>query len=149
MENTQTQTLGQNLKKSWPLLLLLLVFILVISGIIYAFTAANVVPATVAGEGRGAVTGHTVSNIAYDTTVNADPGTLETVTFDIDVAAGFAYVGLDVTGGGVTRWWACADATGGTTFDSWTCDITVADTAGSGVVVDIEDIVQLEVVTLE
>jgi hypothetical protein len=147
METVQSKTFGETLKERLPLLILLLLFVLVLAAILYAFTAANVVPATVAGEGRGAVTGHTVSNITYDTLggLDTDPGTLEAVTFDIDVAAGEAYLGLDTDGNGtVDRWWAC---TGGPT--AWSCDVTAADTATATAVVDIEQIQNLEVVTLE
>ena len=37
----------------------------------YAFTASNTVPATNAGSGSGAITGYTVSNVAY--TLDSNP----------------------------------------------------------------------------
>ncbi len=60
--------------------------VLVLAGAIvagtYAFTAANTVPASHAGDGSGAVTGYTVTNVHY--TLNANPATIDSVAFTVD-----------------------------------------------------------------
>ena len=53
----------------------------------YAFTAANTVPASKAGDGNGAISGYTVSNIAYQLeALNA--ANIDSVSFTLDAAAG-------------------------------------------------------------
>jgi hypothetical protein len=52
----------------------------------YAYTAANVVPGSKAGKGEGAISGYTVSGIAY--TLNAsNPATIDSVAFTLNAAA--------------------------------------------------------------
>ena len=53
----------------------------------YAFTAANIVPGSKAGDGAGAISGYTVSNIAY-TLDAANPANIESVAFTLDATAG-------------------------------------------------------------
>jgi hypothetical protein len=57
----------------------------------YAFTAANTVPATKAGDGSGAITGYTVSNIAYQLEAG-NPANIDSVSFTLDAAAGTVQV---------------------------------------------------------
>lgn len=49
------------------------------------FAAANTVPASKAGDGEGAVSGYTVSNIHY-VLDGADPSLVDGVTFDVNAA---------------------------------------------------------------
>ena len=81
----------------------------------YAFTAANIVPASKAGDGAGAITGYTVSNIAYqlDATV---PANIESVSFDLDAAAGTVKAKLVAASGTYTD---CTN-TGG---NNWSCNV--------------------------
>lgn len=81
----------------------------------YAFTAANIVPASKAGDGAGAITGYTVSNIAYqlDGTV---PSNIESVSFDLDAVAGTVKAKLVAASGTYTN---CTN-TGG---NSWSCNV--------------------------
>jgi hypothetical protein len=52
----------------------------------YAFTATNTVPASSAGSGSGAISGYTVSAIAY--TLNATtPSDIDSMTFTLNAAA--------------------------------------------------------------
>ena len=52
----------------------------------YAFTAANTVPSSKAGDGSGTISGYTVSNIAY--TLDAtNAANIESVAFTLDAAA--------------------------------------------------------------
>ena len=81
---------------------------------IYAFTNSNTVPATSAGSGATAISGYTVSNVAY--TLNADPTKIDAVTFTLDKAAGTVKAQLVSTG----SWYACTNTA---SFD-WSCDTT-------------------------
>ncbi len=86
--------------------------VLVLSGAIvagtYAFTAANTVPASKAGDGTGTVTGYTVSAIHY--TLNAaNPANVDSVTFTLDstpVAGSTLRVQLAAAG----SWYTCTNA---------------------------------------
>jgi hypothetical protein len=71
----------------------------------YAFTAANTVPASKAGDGSGAVTGYTVSNVHY-TLNGTDPSKIDAVSFTLNtaVAAGGT---LKITLDGGTNWFSC------------------------------------------
>ena len=51
----------------------------------YAFTASNVVPGTKAGKGEGAISGYTVSGVAY--TLAANPANVDSVAFTLSSAA--------------------------------------------------------------
>ena len=81
---------------------------------IYAFTNSNTVPATSAGSGATAISGYTVSNVAY--TLNADPTKIDAVTFTLDKAAGTVKAQLVSAG----TWYACTNTA---SFD-WSCDTT-------------------------
>jgi hypothetical protein len=48
-----------------------------------AFAAANTVPPTKAGDGAGAITGYTVTNVKY-TLNGANPRNIDDVRFDLD-----------------------------------------------------------------
>src|SRR3972149_11152266 len=80
----------------------------------YAFAAANTVPASYAGEGSGAISGYTVSNIVY-TYDTANPSNVTDVDFDLNAAA--SSVDVSLTGAGSLQ--GCTN-TGGT---SWNCPI--------------------------
>lgn len=95
--------------------------VLILSASVYAFAAANTVPATDAGAGSGVISGYTVSNVAY--TLDATtPTELDAVTFDItgtDSAAdpGTVKVQLVATGG---TWYDCTIGTS----PNWSCTVT-------------------------
>lgn len=98
----------------------------------YAFTAANTVPATKAGDGSGAISGYTVSNIAY--TLNAtNPSQVDSVDFDLDAAAGTVRIKLVAAG---STWYSCTNPSA----NSWTCTTTGAPVASAD---------QLQVVAVE
>jgi hypothetical protein len=92
------------------------IIILVLGAAIYGFAAANTVPATQAGDGSGAITGYTISNIAY-TLNSSDPSLIDMVSFDTDGTPGTVEIKL-VSGG--SDWYSC---TIGGTLD-WDCDTT-------------------------
>jgi hypothetical protein len=94
--------------------LAVLIAALCIAVAVYAFTASNTVPATSAGSGSGAISGYTVSNVAY--TLGATPTNLAAVTFTLDKAAGT--VKAQVQSGG--SWYSCSNTSG----NNWSCDTT-------------------------
>ncbi|MGI9658910.1 MAG: hypothetical protein ACR2OD_08375 [Gaiellaceae bacterium] len=88
-----------------------LLFVLVATAALTAtaFTAANTVPATNAGDGNAAISGYTISNVNY--TLNAaNPQNLDAVVFDIlPVSASTIRVQVDTVAG---TWYTCANAAG-------------------------------------
>jgi len=52
----------------------------------YAFTASNIVPGSKAGQGEGAISGYTVSGVAY-TLNSSSPANIDTVAFTLSAAA--------------------------------------------------------------
>ena len=96
--------------------LFVLFAVLAISVAAYAFAASNTVPDTKAGDGTGAVSGYTVTGVAY--TLNAPtPPTLDMVSFDVGAAATQVKVQLVATTG---TWYTCTLDTG----TVWECDTT-------------------------
>ena len=86
----------------------------------YAFTAANTVPASKAGDGNGAISGYTVSNIAYQLEA-LNPANIDSVSFTPDAAAGTVkakVVALSPTFTDCTN-------TGG---NNWSCDFLINPT---------------------
>ena len=85
----------------------------------YAFTAANTVPASKAGDGNGVISGYVVSNIAYQLE-GANPANIESVSFDLDAAAGTVKAKVVASG----TFTACT-TTGGF---GWSCDFAANPT---------------------
>jgi spermidine/putrescine-binding protein len=75
----------------------------------YAFTAQNTVPAQKAGAGSGAITGYTVSNVAY--TYDATGNSVTVVDFDLDAAATDVKIALTDTPVNAD-WQDCSGTTG-------------------------------------
>ncbi len=75
-----------NRRTSLIRLLAVIVLLLMLGTATYAFAAANTVPASLAGDGSGAITGFTISNIHY-TLDGANPGgDITNVTFTVSPA---------------------------------------------------------------
>jgi len=99
---------------------------LVVAGVLgssaYAFTATNTVPASTAGSGSGAISGYTVSAIAY--TLNATtPTNLDAVTFTIAPTTA-SVVKIELAAAGA--WYTCANASGSVTCNTTSPQATVA-----------------------
>ena len=106
--------------KSKRIRLIVVLVVVLLSAIgAYAFTASNTVPATQAGIGSGAITGYTISNVAY--TLNSNPANIDAVTFTINPAAAGTVKAQLVTGG---TWYDCTNVSG-----SVSCDTTVGTQA--------------------
>jgi len=80
----------------------------------YALTASNTVPATKAGDGYGAISGYTVSNIAYQLEA-ANPANIDSVTFDLSATAGTVKVKVINASATYTD---CTNPSG----NSWSCN---------------------------
>jgi hypothetical protein len=96
-----------NINRSIKLATVLLI-VLVLSMAIYAFAAANVVPASSAGDGSGAISGYTVSTIHYVLNA-ANPGNIDSVTFTLSTApaaGGSIKISLDGA-----NWYSCTNVT--------------------------------------
>ena len=94
----------------------LLVLAVVMSAATFGFAAANTVSDGVGGEGTGAISGYTVSNVVY--TLDAtDPTQFDTVTFTLNANASDVYAGLG--NGGTIYWTSC---TGGPL--DFSCDLS-------------------------
>jgi hypothetical protein len=110
-----------NINRSLKLATVLLI-VLVLSMAIYAFAAANVVPASSAGDGSGAISGYTISLIHY--VLNAtNPGNIDSVTFTLSaapVAGGTIKISLDGT-----TWYSCTNVTTAVTCVTTTPQATV------------------------
>ena len=71
------------LKRTFKVFLIVMVAF-AFTTVTYAYAAANVVPASKAGDGAGAITGYTVSAVHYN--LNAtNPGNIDSVTFTTSV----------------------------------------------------------------
>jgi hypothetical protein len=89
--------------------------VVAISVAAYAFAAANTVPDTRAGDGSGTVSGYTVTDVVY-TLNSSNPGTLDSVAFDLNAAAVQVKAQLVASG----SWYDCTLDTG----TVWSCDTT-------------------------
>jgi hypothetical protein len=84
---------------SFTRLMAVLALVLVLAAATYAFAAANTVPASLAGDGSGAITGFTISNIHYTLNATTPAGDVSTVSFTLSPAVpsgGAVYVKFNV-----------------------------------------------------
>lgn len=61
----------------------------------YAFTNSNTVDATKAGDGAGAISGYTITNVDYTVDDTSDPAKITAYTFDLNAPADSAKAKLD------------------------------------------------------
>src|SRR5262245_55789610 len=94
--------------------------LLILSAVAYGFAAANTVPVSGAGDGAGAITGYTISNVKY--TLNATtPAKIDSVSFTV-TPGGAAAAPTVVKAKLVSTSTAYSTCSlGGTT---WTCNVT-------------------------
>ncbi len=95
---------------------------LVLAGMFYAFAAANVVSETGAGVGDDTISGYTITNVTY-TLVDANPDTMSAVEFDLAATAGAgtpSTVDARVVDSGT--WYDCIAGTP----PAWSCAISPA-----------------------
>ncbi len=99
------------LSRAFKVLLIALVAF-VFAGIATAFAAANTVPGTYAGDGSGAISGYTVSNIEY-TLNNTNPADIDAVSFTLSATARTVRIQLSSNG----TWYSCSNTSG----NNWSC----------------------------
>lgn len=104
-----------------PKVITIILAIAILGAAAYGFAAANIVPETGAGEGSGAISGYTITNINY-TLLASDPTKIESVSMDIAATAGAGVasdVRISVDAG--TTWISCT----GPVTNTWTCSFGV------------------------
>jgi hypothetical protein len=100
---------------------------------IYAFTAANTVPASKAGDGSGTVTGFVLSSVHYN--LNAtNPGNIDSVTFTLD-SAPVAGSTLKAQLAAAGTWYTCSNVSTAATCTTTSPQATVAATTQLRVVI--------------
>lgn len=88
----------------------------------YAFTASNTVPATSAGLGAGAISGYTVSGVAYSLNAST-PSNIDAVTFTLSPTAASVVKAQLVSDG---SYYSCTNAAGSVTCATTSPQATVA-----------------------
>jgi hypothetical protein len=89
---------------------------------VYAFAASNTVPATEAGSGSGAISGYTVSSVAYGLN-STTPANIDSVTFTISPTSA-GTVKIQLASGG--SWYACTNTSGSVSCTTTSPQATVA-----------------------
>ena len=87
---------------------------LVLAMAVYALAASNTVPTSTAGEGSGAISGYTVTAVAYNLNA-ANPANIDSVTFTLNAAA--TTVKASLTPG---TFYNCTVVSG----NNWSCNTT-------------------------
>jgi hypothetical protein len=108
-------------KKRYLILLLLVAVGVAVA--VYGFTASNTVTAKAAGDGSGAISGFTVSSVAY-TLNSSDPSKIDAVAFSISPAStSTVKVKLDSAG---STWYSCTNSSGSVSCTTTSPQATVA-----------------------
>jgi hypothetical protein len=101
----------------------LLALALLVGVAVYAFAAANTVPATKAGDGSGAISGYTASSVAY-TLNSSDPSKIDKVAFTLSPTSTTTVKAKLVSGG--TDWYSCTNTAGSVECTTTSPQATVA-----------------------
>ena len=91
---------------------------------VYAFAASNTVPGTEAGSGSGAISGYTVSSVAYGLNATT-PTNIDSVTFTISPTSA-GTVKIQLASGG--SWYSCTNTSGSVSCNMTSPQATVAET---------------------
>lgn len=89
---------------------------------VYAFAASNTVPGTEAGSGSGAISGYTVSSVAYGLN-STTPTNIDSVTFTISPTSA-GTVKIQLASGG--SWYSCTNTSGSVSCNTTSPQATVA-----------------------
>jgi hypothetical protein len=103
-------------------LVIVAVVALAIGSGVYAYAAANTVPATTAGAGAGAISGYTVSSVAYGLNATT-PTNLDQVTFTIAPTTATTVKAQLASAG---TWYTCSNTAGAVTCNTTSPQATVA-----------------------
>lgn len=91
-------------KRAFKVLLIVIVAF-AFASVATAYAAANIVPASAAGDGAGAISGYTVSAVHYNLNA-ANPQNIDSVTFTTNVTVPVgSTVKIQLVGGG--SWYTC------------------------------------------
>jgi hypothetical protein len=91
-----------------------IVVALLIGAATFALAASNTVPTSRAGDGNGAITGYTVTNVSYSL-LASDPSLIDLWTFDLNAAASVVKSKVVASS---TTYVNCTNTSGTT----WQCD---------------------------
>jgi len=100
-----------------------LVLALLLALAVYAFAAANTVPATKAGDGSGAISGYTISAVHYGLNATT-PSNIDSVTFTLSstpVAGSTMKIQLTAAG----SWYSCTNIAAAVTCTTTSPQATV------------------------
>ena len=89
---------------------------------VYAFAASNTVPGTEAGSGSGAISGYTVSSVAYGLN-SSTPTNIDSVTFTISPTSA-GTVKIQLASGG--SWYSCTNTSGSVSCNTTSPQASVA-----------------------
>ena len=89
---------------------------------VYAFAASNTVPGTEAGSGSGAISGYTVSSVAYGLN-STTPTNIDSVTFTISPTSA-GTVKIQLASGG--SWYSCTNTSGSVSCNTTSPQASVA-----------------------
>ena len=89
---------------------------------VYAFAASNTVPGTEAGSGSGAISGYTVSSVAYGLNATT-PTNIDSVTFTISPTSA-GTVKIQLASGG--SWYSCTNTSGSVSCNTTSPQASVA-----------------------
>ena len=98
------------------------VIALLLAAGVYAFAAANTVPGTEAGSGSGAISGYTVSSVAYGLN-STTPTSIDSVTFTISPTSA-GTVKIQLASGG--SWYSCTNTSGSVSCNTTSPQASVA-----------------------
>jgi hypothetical protein len=104
-----------------PRFVALIILALVFASVTYGFAAANTVPAGNVGDGSGAISGYTVSNVKYNLNTS-NPGNIDSVAFDLAGAVKPTTVKAKLVASGST-WYSCTTSSTTSPY-SYTCATT-------------------------
>jgi hypothetical protein len=102
------------------------IFVIVLIAFVFAtvataFAASNTVPTSAAGDGAGAVSGYTVTNLQYNLNA-ANPANIDSVTFTLNASASTVRIKLVAAG---STYYNCTNTSG----NNWSCTTTGATVA--------------------
>ena len=107
---------------------LVLASALLTGGVTYALAAANVIPATNAGQGAGSIVGYTISNASYTLDVT-NPQSVTAARFTLNAPPAEASTVRAKVGS--ASYAVCALAGSTATTSTWTCPLTGVTTSMS------------------
>jgi hypothetical protein len=94
--------------------LFVVVAVIILASVVYAFTATNIIPASKAGDGSGAISGYTVSDLQW--VFSPDYSKINMVRFNLDAAASIVKAKFISTG---SSWYSCSF-----NVSIWECNTT-------------------------